>query len=122
MPSRLILSNILNGARSFFPSKTKLSRFHASATCPTDEATHYETLGVPYSATKAEIKKRFYELSKKHHPDLNRHDPHAPKRFVRISSAYAILGNAEKKRSMIGRFDGESVGTWFGCQAPVETP
>ncbi|PWW75315.1 DnaJ-domain-containing protein, partial [Tuber magnatum] len=59
--------------------------------------THYETLGVPYSATKAEIKKRFYELSKKHHPDLNRHDPHAPKRFVRISSAYAILGNTEKK-------------------------
>ncbi|CUS11575.1 unnamed protein product [Tuber aestivum] len=97
MPSRLTLSNILNGTRSFSSPKVKLSRFHASAICLANEVNHYETLGVPYSATKAEIKKRFYELSKKHHPDLNRHDPHAPKRFVSISSAYAILGNAEKK-------------------------
>ncbi|KAG0632925.1 DnaJ domain-containing protein [Tuber brumale] len=97
MPSRLALSNILKGTRSLRPSQVKLSRFHASAICLADETTYYETLGVPYSATKAEIKKRFYELSKKHHPDLNRHDPHAPTRFLRISSAYTILGNAEKK-------------------------
>ncbi|RPA90064.1 DnaJ-domain-containing protein [Choiromyces venosus 120613-1] len=97
MPSRLIPPNILNGTRHFHPSKVQFSRFHASAIRLADEATHYETLGVPHSATKAEIKRRFYELSKKHHPDLNRHDPHAPKRFVRISSAYAILGNPENK-------------------------
>ncbi|KAI5812567.1 hypothetical protein BZA77DRAFT_359127 [Pyronema omphalodes] len=55
--------------------------------------THYEILGVPEAATKAEIKKRFYELSKLHHPDLNRQDPEAPKKFIAINNAYSILGN-----------------------------
>jgi hypothetical protein len=103
MQLRPTLSNILSGTRSLLPSRAKPSKFHTSAICLAVEATHYETLGVPYSASKAEIKKRYYELSKKHHPDLNNHDPHAPTRFLRISSAYAILANTEKKE----RYDRE---------------
>ncbi|KAI5792941.1 DnaJ domain-containing protein [Pyronema domesticum] len=54
---------------------------------------HYETLGVPEGASRADIKKRFYALSKTHHPDLNRNDPEASKKFISISNAYSILGN-----------------------------
>ncbi|TPX12246.1 uncharacterized protein E0L32_007132 [Thyridium curvatum] len=39
----------------------------------------------------------FYTLSKAHHPDHHPHDPHAPRRFMRISEAYSVLGHADKK-------------------------
>ena len=41
----------------------------------------------------SETSRRFYELSKTHHPDRNRNDPQASKIFVKISAAYSILGN-----------------------------
>ncbi|KAL1840954.1 hypothetical protein VTJ49DRAFT_7560 [Mycothermus thermophilus] len=58
---------------------------------------HYETLNVQPDASPAEIKKSFYLLSKRHHPDVNPSDPHAPARFMRISEAYATLSHAEKR-------------------------
>ncbi|QKX56331.1 uncharacterized protein TRUGW13939_03432 [Talaromyces rugulosus] len=61
------------------------------------QATHYETLNVPVTATTAEIKKQFYALSLKHHPDRNRSDPSATDRFANISSAYHILGDSSKR-------------------------
>lgn len=41
--------------------------------------------------------RQFYSLSKKHHPDLNPNDREASNRFVRISEAYAVLGNLAKR-------------------------
>ena len=41
--------------------------------------------------------RRFYLLSKTHHPDHNRNDPQASERFVKISEAYATLGNPQKR-------------------------
>ncbi|KAL2019707.1 hypothetical protein VTK56DRAFT_9244 [Thermocarpiscus australiensis] len=58
---------------------------------------HYETLNVHPDASPAEIKRSFYLLSKRHHPDHNPSDPHAPSRFMRISEAYAVLGHADKR-------------------------
>lgn len=58
---------------------------------------HYETLKLAPGATPAEIKKSFYSLSKTHHPDLNRSDPHSSKRFMRISEAYGTLSSQEKR-------------------------
>ncbi|MDI1487251.1 MAG: hypothetical protein OHK93_006520 [Ramalina farinacea] len=40
---------------------------------------------------------QFYSLSKTHHPDHNPNDPQASERFVKISEAYATLGNSEKR-------------------------
>ena len=85
-------TTILNQTRHFHPSRRKLQ----SETFPD----HYATLELPSSATAPEIKKQFYALSKKYHPDVN-HTPSASERFVKISEAYHILGSAEKK----GKYD-----------------
>ncbi|KAH8697235.1 DnaJ domain-containing protein, partial [Talaromyces proteolyticus] len=61
------------------------------------EPTYYEVLNIPVTATAAEIKKQFYALSLKHHPDRNRSDPSATERFATISSAYQILGDNSKR-------------------------
>lgn len=42
--------------------------------------------------------RRFYHLSKTHHPDHNQSDPTASTRFVKISEAYAVLGNPQKRQ------------------------
>ncbi|CAN8106441.1 unnamed protein product [Discula destructiva] len=58
-----------------------------------DDKNHYETLNVQTNASAADIKKSFYSLSKTHHPDHNRADPHASRRFMRISEAYTTLSH-----------------------------
>ena len=58
---------------------------------------HYAVLGLEPTASQAAIKKQFYALSKTHHPDHNPNDPSASERFVKISEAYAVLGNPEKR-------------------------
>jgi DnaJ-class molecular chaperone len=61
----------------------------------------YDVLGVPKTASEAEIKKAFRSLAKKHHPDTHAGDAGAKKRFQEISSAYDIVGDKEKR----GKFD-----------------
>src|ERR1700749_2315855 len=57
----------------------------------------YEILGVPKSASEAEIKKAFRALAKKHHPDKHAGDAAAQKKFQEISGAYDIVGEKEKR-------------------------
>ena len=57
----------------------------------------YEVLGVPRSASEAEIKKAFRGLAKKHHPDTHGNDAGSKKRFQEISGAYDIVGDKEKR-------------------------
>ncbi|KAL4103511.1 hypothetical protein QTP88_018877 [Uroleucon formosanum] len=58
----------------------------------------YNILGVPKNASQKEIKKAYYQLAKKFHPDTNKGDPSASKKFQEVSEAYEVLGD-EKKRS-----------------------
>ncbi len=60
----------------------------------------YDVLGVPKSASAAEIKSAFRKLAKKYHPDQSK-EPRAKERFAEVGSAYEILSD-EKKR---GAFD-----------------
>lgn len=76
---------------------TFASRFHTTSPRLDDLANHYETLHLPPSASPAEIKRQFYALSKKNHPDHNRNDPTASTRFVAISEAYHTLSVPEKR-------------------------
>lgn len=34
--------------------------------------THYDTLGIPHSASRMEIKAAYFRLSKRYHPDVRR--------------------------------------------------
>lgn len=73
------------------PNQTK--PFHTSSTSD-QQNNHYTTLESNPHATQPQLKKQFYTLSKKFHPDLHPEDASASARFIRISTAWAVLGNA----------------------------
>lgn len=57
----------------------------------------YEVLGVPRSASEAEIKKAYRRLARKNHPDVNPGDASAQKRFQDIASAYELLKDPKRR-------------------------
>jgi curved DNA-binding protein len=61
---------------------------------------YYETLGVPKTATEAEIKKAFRKLARQHHPDVNkeRDKKSAEAKFKEINEAYEVLSDPEKRQ------------------------
>lgn len=74
----------------------------------------YEILGVPKSASEADIKKAFRALAKKHHPDKHAGDGGAQKKFQEISGAYDILGDKDKR----AQFDAGAIGADGNPRAP----
>jgi DnaJ-class molecular chaperone len=59
---------------------------------------YYKTLGVEKSASFADIKKRYRELAKKHHPDVNSGSEKAENNFKIISAAYNVLSDKKKRK------------------------
>jgi molecular chaperone DnaJ len=58
----------------------------------------YAVLGVPRTASAAEIKKSYRKLARKYHPDVNPGSTEAEERFKAISEAYDILNDPEKRK------------------------
>jgi len=86
---------------------------HATAARHADPTpTHYQTLGLPPSAAPADIKRQFYALSKKHHPDRNQHDPDASTRFVAISEAYHVLSVPAKRAQYDASLSAAQTSSW----------
>lgn len=61
----------------------------------------YKELGVSRGASADEIKKAFRKLAKELHPDKNPGNREADERFKRVTAAFDLLGDAEKR----ARFD-----------------
>ncbi len=58
----------------------------------------YQELGVGRGASADEIRKAFRKLAKELHPDRNPGDAKSEERFKRVSAAFDILGDEEKKK------------------------
>jgi DnaJ-class molecular chaperone len=57
----------------------------------------YDILGVPRSASEADIKKAYRKLAKSYHPDRNAGDPKAKDKFSEANAAYEVLGDSAKR-------------------------
>ena len=58
---------------------------------------YYDILNLNKSASNSEIKKAFFDLAKKYHPDTNK-DLDAPKKFIEAKRAYETLSDPEKRK------------------------
>jgi DnaJ-class molecular chaperone len=63
-----------------------------------DYQDYYETLGVPRTASQAEIKKAFRRLAREHHPDARPGDADSERRFKQINEANAVLSDPDKRQ------------------------
>nr|XP_050852383.1 protein tumorous imaginal discs, mitochondrial isoform X1 [Vespula vulgaris] len=59
---------------------------------------YYEILGVSRNASAKDIKKAYYQLAKKYHPDTNKGDPDSSKKFQEVSEAYEVLSDDAKRK------------------------
>lgn len=59
---------------------------------------YYETLGVPRTASDAEIKKAFRKLAREYHPDVAKDKKRAEEKFKEINEAYEVLSDPAKRK------------------------
>ncbi|SCU78606.1 LADA_0A06458g1_1 [Lachancea dasiensis] len=71
--------------------------FHASTALLNELKDPYSTLGVAKTASPSEIKKAYYKLAKKYHPDINK-AADAQQRFHDLQNAYEILSDDAKRQ------------------------
>ena len=57
----------------------------------------YSTLGVSRSASEKDIKSAYRKLAKELHPDRNRDNPAAAERFSKVTQAYDLLSDKDKR-------------------------
>lgn len=59
---------------------------------------YYAILGVPRTASEAEIKKSFRNLAREFHPDVAKDKKKAEEKFKDINEAYEVLSDASRRR------------------------
>ena len=64
---------------------------------------YYKILEVEKTVSKEDLKKAFYKLAHKYHPDKNKGNEEASKKFKEASEAYAVLSD-DNKRAQYDRF------------------
>jgi curved DNA-binding protein len=62
------------------------------------ETDYYKILGVDKKASDDEIKRAYRKLAMKYHPDRTKGDKSAEEMFKKISEAYAVLSDNEKRK------------------------
>lgn len=63
------------------------------------KADFYQTLGVAKNADKGTIKKAYFKLAKKYHPDTNKGDDTASEKFKQVTEAYETVSD-DKQREL----------------------
>lgn len=58
---------------------------------------YYEVLGVDKGADEGQIKKAYWKLAKKYHPDVNPGNKEAEEKFKEANEAYSVLSDKEKR-------------------------
>ncbi|GMH45279.1 hypothetical protein BSKO_13236 [Bryopsis sp. KO-2023] len=92
-----------------------------------DPAGYYEILDVPMDAPAEVIKRQYYLLARKYHPDKNPDDPDAKDRFQKLGEAYQVLADPKLRQlydqsgtdglDNMNFMDGvEFFGMLFGCE------
>lgn len=74
---------------------------------------YYESLGVPRTASDADIKKAFRKLAREYHPDVAKDKKKAEERFKEINEAYEVLGDPAKRKKYDELGPGWSSGAEF---------
>lgn len=72
--------------------------FHATGRRDQRKKDFYDVLSVPRNASQKDIKKAYYQLAKKYHPDTNKGDPNAAKKFQEVSEAYEVLSDDGRRK------------------------
>jgi curved DNA-binding protein CbpA len=57
---------------------------------------HYEALGLPPTATAEQIKRKYREMARRYHPDVNP-SPDAAHKILSVNQAYQVLGDANRR-------------------------
>lgn len=82
-----------------YPCQQSTKRSFRSSSAVCKKKSFYDVLGVSQSATKEEIKSKYREMAKKCHPDLNKDDKNAEKKFREITEAYEVLESDSKRQT-----------------------
>ncbi|MCF8238655.1 MAG: J domain-containing protein [Saprospiraceae bacterium] len=59
---------------------------------------YYKILGIPKTASEADIKKAYRKLARKYHPDINPNDKEAERKFKEANEANEVLSDPEKRK------------------------
>ncbi|KAL0020728.1 hypothetical protein WJX77_005723 [Trebouxia sp. C0004] len=94
------------------PQLVNLRHFRTTA-APYAKKDFYEVLGVAKDASDSDIKKSYYKLAKQYHPDSNKGDDKAQKKFQEVSEAYDTLKDSGK-RSMYDQVGPEGMDNMGG--------
>ncbi len=62
------------------------------------ETNYYKILELDKNASESEIKKAYRKLAMKYHPDQTKGDKMAEEKFKKVSEAYAVLSDKEKRK------------------------
>jgi molecular chaperone DnaJ len=60
---------------------------------------YFDVLGVKRGASDKEVKKAYFEMAKKYHPDTNKDDEGAKKKFQEAGEAYSVLSDSSKRQA-----------------------